>query len=290
MASQVPSIPSWLPKSVAEWFVVPESESGDTWDHKALRALRLTVWGNRIKSVISCANQEIDKLSNDFRKREKGLRKELGQAKDSIKSYKSTIRVKDEKLISVKTKHSVETEVLERKNDRLKLDIAAMKWQISELKRKNVELTQELEAKKEKHSASFLSSFIRIVDAEQDERTVLKNKIIAMEDVLSSQKEKTAKAVSEIKDQKHRNDMVLLEMTTLKVSCKKLEKAKNSIMLEKEVLEKRNMQLEEEKNIADTNYQVTKKQLEDETKTADYLRSSLRQLTQQLNISAEFLF
>ena len=50
------------------------------------------------------------------------------------------------------------------------------------------------------------------------------------------------------------------------------------------------MQLEEEENIADTNYQVTKKQLEDETKTADYLRSSLRQLTQQLNISAEFLF
>ena len=112
----------------------------------------------------------------------------------------------------------------------------------------------------------------------------LKNKIIAMEDDLSSQKEKTAKAVSEIKDQKHRNDMVLLEMTTLKVSCKKLEKAKNSIMLEKEELEKRNMQIEEEKNIADTNYQVTKKQLEDETKTADYLRSSLRQLTQQLNI------
>ena len=285
MSSQT-SIPSWLPDSVSEWFIEPESESGDTWDHDVLRKLRVTIWSSRIKSVISFAKQEIDKLTNDFRKREDRLRKELQCAEEKIKSDTLAIRFQRERMNNELGSHLSHVNALKRKNVNLRLDIESMKEEIKDLKRKNVNLVLDLESKKEEVNASM-----DIVNTEQNERERdLKKKILVLVDHLLSGKEKTAKVVSKMKEQKHKNDLVLMELSKLKVSHKKMEKVKDSITRQKEDLEKRNMLLEEEKSNAVQNCEDAKKQHEDEIKTSEHLKNSLRALAQQLNIPSDFFY
>ena len=269
MSSQT-YIPSWLPDSVSEWFIEPESESGEKF--------RVTIWSSRIKSVISFAKQEIDKLTNDFQKREDKLRKELEYAKETIKCDTKTIRSDRERMNNERGSHSSHVNALQRNNVSLRMDIESMKEQIKDLKRKNVSLTLDLESKKKETNASM-----DIINTEQDERKEFKRKILVLVDHLSTQKKKTAKIVSEMKEQKHKNHLVSIELSKLKASHKKMEKVKELITSQKEDVEKRNMLLEEEKSNALQNCEDAKKQLEDEIKTSEHLKNSLRAIAQQGN-------
>ena len=138
-------------------------------------------------------------------------------------------------------------------------------------------LTLDLESKKKETNASM-----NIINTEQDERKEFKRKLLVLVDHLSTQKKKTAKIVSEMKEQKHKNHLVSIELSRLKASHKKMEKNKDLITNQKEDLEKRNISLEEEKSNAVQNCLDAKKQLEDEIKTSEHLKNSLRALAQQL--------
>ena len=66
----------------------------------------------------------------------------------------------------------------------------------------------------------------------------------ALKDQLEKQKEKTAKAVSDLKDQKHKNDLVSLNFATLEAAYKKMEKVRDTMSKQKEDLEKKRQELQ----------------------------------------------
>ena len=275
------SLPSWIPETVNEWFNVPD-EKGSTW----VKALIRTMWSTRIKSVILYAEQEIDKLKRDFHKRETKYRMQAEHDKEIISAYKSTIKSQDKRISNDHEKYSRSLESLKRKNVTLKTDIESMTAKMKDLKRINI----DLESKQEKHYAGFLPAFLKIANSEQDEREELKKKILILKDQLEKQKEKTAKAVSDLKDQKHKNDLVSLNFATLEAAHKKMEKVRDTMSKQKEDLEKRNNLLEEDKNNALQDCEDAKKELEDEKKRSEHLRNTILALGEQLNIPPEYLF
>ena len=133
--------PTWLPISRV-WFLEPLSQSGETWKR-------------RLKTVISSAKDEIDRVTTRTQKNEVKLSKDLTKAKGDIKIYKR---------------------------------------KMENLKKANENLKNELESKDDKVNTATLASFINEMNSEHYHKTIEENRkqISALKDLLLKQKENTA--------------------------------------------------------------------------------------------------
>ena len=134
-------IPRWLP-ILPMWFNEPLSQSGETWKR-------------RLKTVISSAKDEIDRVTTRTQKNEVKLSKDLTKAKGDIKIYKR---------------------------------------KMENLKKANENLKNELESKDDKVNTATLASFINEMNSEHYHKTIEENRkqISALKDLLLKQKENTA--------------------------------------------------------------------------------------------------
>ena len=134
-------IPRWLP-ILPMWFHEPLSQSGETWKR-------------RLKTVISSAKDEIDRVTTRTQKNEVKLSKDLTKAKGDIKIYKR---------------------------------------KMENLKKANENLKNELESKDDKVNTATLASFINEMNSEHYHKTIEENRkqISALKDLLLKQKENTA--------------------------------------------------------------------------------------------------
>lgn len=159
---------------------------------------------------------------------------------------------------------------------------------VKELREKNRILTEE----NNRSNNTFLASFINEMNSkvEDKNRTEDKNKIKVLRELLLAQKEKTTKVFAEKRETIHNYDLTLSELNLLKLSYKDLEKDKETIMREKEEIKKRFLSISDEKVKSDLDCAKVRKRLQEEVKTTDELKFSLRTLAQQLNIPVDLLF